>query len=117
MGLLLHTGMILLMRYLPLWVRANATSSSLPCDEQNVSEMIKCLSNQAHLLRNTNIFEWWYKQAESDLKRFIKIALASPVTLASVEKTFSGLIYILIELRLGFKEDIIEAVMLHRCNT
>ena len=41
----------------------NASSSQLPRDEVNVTEMIKCFNHP--LLRNTNIFELWDKQAKS----------------------------------------------------
>ena len=74
-------------------------------DESNVTEMIKCFSNQVRLFRNTNIFEWWNKQAESDLRWVAIVALVLPVTQASVERIFSGLRYILNELRLGLKEN------------
>ena len=58
----------------------NPSSSQSPRDEQNVTEMIKCFNNRAHLLWNTNIFKWWEKQAVSDLKLVAKVALALPVT-------------------------------------
>ena len=41
------------------------------------------------------------------------VALVLPVTQVSVERTFSGLRYILDEL----KDDIIDSIMLLRCNT
>ena len=53
---------------------SNASTSHSPLDEQNVTEM-----------RNTNIFRWWDKQEESDLKRVANVAPALPVTHASVE--------------------------------
>ena len=56
-------------------------------------------------------------QAESDYKRVANVALALPVTQASVERTFLGLKYILNDLRLGLKEDIIEAILFQRCKT
>ena len=95
----------------------NASSSQEPRDEQNVTQMIKCFNSQACLLKYTNIFEWWNKQAESDLKRVANVALALLVPQASVERTSSGLRHILNELRLEHKKDIIEAIMLQRCNT
>ena len=95
----------------------NASSSQSPRGEQNVTDMIEYFNNQARLLRNTNKFGWRHKQAESSLKRIVNVALALPVTQASVERTFSGLRYTLKELRLGIKENIIEAIMLQRRNT
>ena len=95
----------------------NASSSQSPRDEQNVTEIIKCFSNQARLLSNINIFEWWDKPAESNLKRVANFAFVLHVTQASVETTFLGLRYILNDLGLGLKEDIIEAITLQLCIT
>jgi len=96
---------------------ANTSQSSSTRHEQNVIEMINSFKNQARLRKDADVFEWWKNQAESDLKQVAAVALALPVTQASVERTFSGLRYILHELRLGLKEDIIEAIMFLRCNT
>ena len=52
----------------------NASSSQSLQNEQNVTKMIKCFNNQAHFPRNTNIFEWSGKQAES-----VDVTLALPV--------------------------------------
>ena len=71
-------------------------------------------SSQEHYITFT--CRWWDNQAESDLKRVANVALAFPVTQASVN-FFSGLRYILIELKLGLKENKIEAIMFQRCNT
>ena len=103
------------MRYSPPRMHSVPSHRS-PRDEQNVTEMIKCFNNQTRL-RNTCMFEWWDKQAESDVKRDANAALASPVTQASVERTFSGLRYILNKLLLALKEVIIEAIMFQHCNT
>ena len=95
----------------------NASSSQSLWDEQNVTEMIECFNNQARLLGNINIFEWRGKQAHYDLKRVANVALTLLASSTSVERTFSDLRCILNELRFGLKEDIIEAIMFHRCNT
>ena len=92
----------------------NASSSQSPREEQNVTKIIKCFSNQTRLFWNSNIFEWQDKQAEFDLKC---VALALPVAQARVERTFSGFKYILNELRLGLKKDLIEPIMFQRYNT
>ena len=44
------------------------------------------------------------------------VALVLPVTQVSVERTFSGLRYILDELRLFLKDNVIDSIMLLRCN-
>ena len=45
------------------------------------------------------------------------IALPFLVTQVSIERTFSGLCYILNELRVSLKNDVIDSIMLLRCNT
>ena len=69
----------------------NASSSQSSRDEQNVTETIKCFNSQARILRNTDILEWWDKQAKCDVKRVANVALALPVLQASIERTFLGL--------------------------
>ena len=87
MDLLLNELLILYLRYYTHRSGAcNASSSQSPQDERNVTDMIKYFNYQSPLLRNTNIFEWWDKQAESDLKRVANVAHALPVTQAYVEK-------------------------------
>ena len=81
-------GDILLKRCL----RATASSSQSPRGDKEIVEAIKQFNNHTRFPRKTdNIFEWWNKQPESDLKRITNIALALTVTQASVERTFSGL--------------------------
>ena len=79
----------------------NAKSSTLPPNERNVRQMVQRFNNQARLPRSTNVFEWWDKQSDSELKQVANVAIALLVTQASFERTFSGLRYILDVLRLG----------------
>ena len=67
---------------------ACGASLSPPRNEQNVIEMIKCFNNQARLLRIINTFEWWDKQAVSDLKRTANVAPAIPVTQPALKELF-----------------------------
>jgi hypothetical protein len=46
-----------------------------------------------------------------------EIACALPVTQVSVERTFSGLRYVLNDVRMRLKDDIIDAIMVLRTNT
>ena len=56
-------------------------------------------------------------EAVSDLIRLGNVTLSLPVTQASIERTSSGLRYILNEFKHGLKEDIILAIMFQHCNT
>ena len=78
--LLLHPGFDNIDEIFSTSDACNATSPQLSRDEQNVTKMIKCSNNQPRLPKNTNIFEWWDKEAESDLRRVANVALASIVT-------------------------------------
>ena len=98
-----------------------ATSDACSASESSregkeVEDMVKLFDNHNRLQKNTNVFDWWNKQPDSNFKSIANIALALPVTQASVERTFSGLRYILHELRLGLKEDVMEAITFLRCN-
>ena len=62
-------------------------------EEKEVEDMIKLFDNHNRLQKNTNIFDWWNKQPDSNFKSIANIALAQPVTQASVERTFSDLRY------------------------
>lgn len=85
--------------------------------ESDVAEHIKMFAKASRINKKECIFQWWHNQQDSALKSLAEVAVALPVTQASVERTFSGLRYILNDLRLGLKEDIVDAVMLLRCNT
>ena len=66
------------------------------------------------MLETCEVNGFVYKQPVSNVK---DVVFDLPVIQASVEKTFSGLRYILNELRLELKEDIIEAILFQCCNT
>ena len=85
--------------------------------ETEVAEHLKMFAKGSRISKSECIFQWWHYQQESIIKKLAEVAIALPVTQASVERTFSGLRYILNDLRLGLKEDIVDAIMLLRCNT
>ena len=82
-----------------------------------MAEHLQMFGKASRISKNECIFQWWHYQPESSIKKLAEVAIALPVTQASVERTFSGLRYILNDLRLGMKEDIVDAIMLLRCNT
>ncbi|KAK4301466.1 hypothetical protein Pmani_026385 [Petrolisthes manimaculis] len=83
----------------------------------DIRQAVKNFDNCKRVDRNEDIFKWWQYHPHQNLKRLAEVALALPVSQVSVERTFSGLRYILDELRLGLKEDIVESIMFLRCNT
>ena len=66
----------------------NACSSQSPREEQNVVGVIKCFNNQVRLFKNFNIFKWWNKQAESDLKCITNVALVLFVLKPALKELF-----------------------------
>ena len=84
------------------------------CD---IRDDMKKLCESPRLPKNTDIFQWWDSQQHSELREVAKVAIALPVSQASVERTFSGLRYILSERRLRMTGEIIDAIMILRCNT
>lgn len=86
----------------------------------NMSEAslaVESFDNTQRVDRNENVLHWWHCHPHSDLRKLAEVVLALPVTQASVERTFSGLHYILNEKRSCLKADIIYAIMVLRCNT
>lgn len=88
---------------------------SIPGNE--VVHAIKMFDIARRINESEDIFQCCHCQPQSDMKRLAKVAVALPFTQASVERTFSRLRYILSDLKLGVKEDIIDAIMIIRCNT
>ena len=82
-----------------------------------IVESIDSFDNTVRLEKRANVLTWWSLHPNKYLKSLAEVALALPVTQASVERTFSGLRYIMDELRLWMKDDVIDAIMLLRCNT
>ena len=64
-----------------------------------------------------NTFGFWAEHHNKELRELYLTALVLPVTSVSVERTFSGLKFILNDLRMSMKPDIIDAIMVLRCNT
>ena len=82
-----------------------------------IKQTLRHFNNCTRIEKSEDIFMWWNKHQHQDMKAIAEVALALPVTQVSVERTFSGLRYILDELRLGMKDDIIDAIMFLKCNT
>ena len=79
-------------------------------------ETLKILQHHQRLDKKTDIYKFWDTHQNSDLASVCSIMLALPVTQVSVERTFSGLRYILNNLRYNMKHDIIDAIMVLRTN-
>ena len=53
---------------------------------------------------------------DENLTKIARIALQLPVTQVSVESVFSSLKYVLHDLRMGFGNDVVDAILVLRAN-
>ena len=53
---------------------------------------------------------------DEDLAKIARIALQLPVTQVSVESVFSSLKYVLNDLRMRFRDDVVDAILVLRAN-
>ena len=63
-----------------------------------------------------DIYKFWAGHSNTELSSLCLTVLSLPVTQVSVERTFSGLKYIVNDLRFKMKEDIIDSIMVLRTN-
>ena len=85
--------------------------------QQDTAEAIKAFANTPRVSKDTDVFQWWQRHHHKQLRQVAETTVSLPVSQASVERTFSGLRYILSEHRLRLSEDVVDAVMTLRCNT
>ena len=74
------------------------------------------LQHHGRVKRSTDMYKFWNSHANTELATLCLTVLSLPTTQVSVERTFSGLKYIVNNLRFRMKEDIIDAIMVLRTN-
>ena len=81
------------------------------------TELLK-FENSARLMdRKTDVFKWWTeRQGTTLLKEVAYILLSFPVTQVSVERLFSGLRFIMNDLRGCLADSTVKNIMLLRMN-
>ena len=94
-----------------------ANDSIIRNENESIFDVISDFGKKNRLQKDVNILLWWSQNGPPELQDVALTILALPVTQVSVERTFSGLKYILDDLRMKLKNDIIDAVMILRCNT
>lgn len=77
---------------------------------------ITALQYQKRLDKKTDVYKYWNQHPNKDLGSLCNTVISLPVTQVSVERTFSGLNYILNDLRFKMKDDIIDSIMVLRTN-
>ena len=94
-----------------------ANDSIIRNENESIFDVISDFGKKNRLQKDVNILLWWSQNGPPELQDVALTILALPVTQVSVDRTFSGLKYILDDLRMKLKNDIIDAVMILRCNT
>ena len=73
--------------------------------------MLKDIPNYQRLDKESDIFKFWAVHQNKELAELCLTVLALPTTQVSVERTFSGLKYIMNDLRMNLKADIIDVYL------
>ncbi|CAI6375595.1 unnamed protein product [Macrosiphum euphorbiae] len=96
------------------------STSRQPCETGDVQKFIllESFGLTPRLHHKTNILQWWISQKESkpELYKLAVTVLAVPSTQVSVERSFSGVKFILSDLRTSLDENILEDIMVIRGN-
>ena len=82
-----------------------------------ICEALDKIASASRIPQDVEIRSWWMKHGPKELIFVAFAVLALPVSQVSVERTFSGLRYILSERRMCLNDVSIDAVMILRCNT
>ena len=83
----------------------------------SVNEVLDEISKINRLSKDADILAWWRQDGPRELLEVAYVILALPVSQVSVERTFSGLRYIMDDLRMRLNDKSIDAIMILRCNT
>lgn len=87
-------------------------------DKRKLESVLDEFLLQERVPQKTNVLSYWNdnRGVNSELFSLSQIVLALPVTQVSVERSFSGLRFILSELRSNLAPDILENILLIRAN-
>eukprot|EP00102_Acyrthosiphon_pisum_P020119 XP_016657329.1 PREDICTED: uncharacterized protein LOC107882845 [Acyrthosiphon pisum] len=92
-----------------------STTSNLT---EAISTILDKFNNVQRVSHTVKIIEYWETQKVHwpELYQLASVALAVPATQVSVERSFSGLKFIVSDLRASLDPDVLEAIMIIRCN-
>lgn len=95
------------------------SSEKMKASQGSTTDVKSLLDNfvrRPRIPKDCDLHDWWAGSGDPELLPLAQVACALPVTQVSVERTFSGLSYILDDRRMSLKDDTIDAIMLLRCN-
>ncbi|CAH1732242.1 unnamed protein product [Aphis gossypii] len=93
-------------------------SQSLSSSRQSMREKIEDFGRVERLTYKADVINYWKenKIAKPELFELAQILMAVPATQVSVERSFSGLKFILSDLRSSLSSDILEDILIIRGN-
>ena len=83
---------------------------------ENFVAAMEALGNAPRLPKTQDIVKYWSNYYNQDLSKVCLVVLSLPVTQVSVERLFSGLKYILSDLRMRMSPEIVDSIMVLRSN-
>ena len=77
---------------------------------------VETLANAPLIPKSQDIFKYWANHYNQQLGEVCLVVLSLPMTQVSVKRTFSGLKYILSDLRMRMSSEVVDAIMVLRSN-
>ncbi|XP_060864336.1 uncharacterized protein LOC132940637 [Metopolophium dirhodum] len=95
---------------------SQSSTSSNPT--QTITAILNYFKNVQRIPYTDILMKYWENQKEShaEIYELACVLLAIPATQVSVERSFSGLKFIVSDLRASLDEELLEAIMVIRCN-
>ena len=87
--------------------------------EKCLKDLLESYYSEERIDKTSNVLMYWESQKAKKPELFLlsQIVLALPVTQVSVERAYSGLKFILSDLRYNLSADILESILIKRANS
>ncbi|XP_025192072.1 uncharacterized protein LOC112592275 [Melanaphis sacchari] len=93
---------------------SNSSASSLTVTSESILNILNGFKNVERISYTADIFQYWKTRQLTDpeLYQLASVVLAVPATQVSVERSFSGLKFVVSDLRTSLDPELLEAIML-----
>ncbi|CAI6376851.1 unnamed protein product [Macrosiphum euphorbiae] len=97
---------------------SNSFASSLTVTSESILNILNGFKNVERISYTADILQYWKTRQLTDpeLYQLASVVLAVPATQVSVERSFSGLKFVVSDLRTSLDPELLEAIMLVRSN-
>ncbi|CAI6352385.1 unnamed protein product [Macrosiphum euphorbiae] len=97
---------------------SNSSASSLTVTSESILNILNGFKNVERISYTADILQYWKTRQITDpeLYQLASVVLAVPATQVSVERSFSGLKFVVSDLRTSLDPELLEAIMLVRSN-